>query len=184
MASPSRWWGWHELDPQWAKRLVAESDIRPGSLVLDIGAGRGSITAALLEAGARVIAVEAHPDRARFLRGRFPTEVIVVYADAADLRLPRRPYQVVANPPFAITAVLLKRLLQPGSRLIRADLILKEQAVRRWSQPDAPGAGRWRRDFVAVTGPRIPPSAFRPPPPVAAGILRIARQPPPIGTGT
>ena len=176
MVSPHPRWGWHELDSEWAKRLVADSGIHPGSLVLDIGAGQGSITAALLEAGARVIAVEAHPYRLRYLKERFGSDVVIVQADATDLRLPRRPYRVVSNPPFAITTVLLKRLLQPGSRLVRADLILQDQAARRWSGPDAPGASRWQRDFLAVARARVPPSALRPPPPVTARVLRIERR--------
>lgn len=177
MVSPPRW-GWYEFDSGWAKRLVAESGVRPGSLVLDIGAGRGSITAVLLEAGARVIAVEAHPQRIHHLRRRFGSEVVIVQADASDLRLPRRPYRVISNPPFAITTALLKRLLQPGSRLVRADLVLQDQTARRWSSGHAPGANRWQRDFFAVAGPRVPRSAFRPPSPVTTRVLTIERHRP------
>ncbi len=176
MASPSRHWGWHQLDPNWAQRLVAEADIKPGRLVLDIGAGHGSISAALLEAGARVVAVEAHPGRARYLRERFGSDLIVVQTDASDLRLPRRPYQVVSNPPFAITASVLKRVLQPGSRLVTADLILPEHASRRWSRPDAPAARRWQQDFRAFVGRAVPPSAFRPTAPVSSRVFRIERR--------
>lgn len=169
-------WGWHELAPRWASLLVAEAGIGPGCLVLDIGAGDGSITSALLAVGARVVAVEAHPDRARRLRARFGSQVIVVQADAQDLRLPRRAYQVVSNPPFAISTSLLRRLLQPGSRLARADLILQNQVVRRWSSPGAPAAARWGRNFDVSSGRPIPPSAFRPPAPVSTRVLRIERR--------
>ena len=103
--------------------------------MLDIGAGHGVITEALLTAGARVIAVELHPDRVHVLRARFGDTAVVVRADAADLRLPRRPYHVVANPPFGATAALLRRLLQPGSRLASAHLVLQEQAAVRWCGP-------------------------------------------------
>jgi 23S rRNA (adenine-N6)-dimethyltransferase len=144
--------------------------------VLDVGAGRGSITAALLEAGARVVAIEAHPERARFLRGRFGSEAIVVQADASDLRLPRHRFSVVSNPPFAITMSLLKRLLQPGSRMVRADLVLQELATRRWVGPGAPGGRRWQQDFTATPGRRVPPSAFRPPPPARIRVLRLERR--------
>jgi 16S rRNA A1518/A1519 N6-dimethyltransferase RsmA/KsgA/DIM1 with predicted DNA glycosylase/AP lyase activity len=71
--------------------------------------------------------------------------------------------------------VLLKRILQPHSRLVRADLILQEQAARRWSGPHAPSATRWQQDFVARLGTRVPPSAFRPAPPVVTRVLRIER---------
>ena len=46
------------------------------------------------------------------LRRRFPDrDVIVGQVDAADLRLPRRRFRVVANPPYAITSSLLLTLL-------------------------------------------------------------------------
>jgi 23S rRNA (adenine-N6)-dimethyltransferase len=176
VAAPPRRWGWHQLDRRWAQRLVADADLPPGAIVLDIGAGAGAITAPLLDARARVIAVEVHPARVRGLRDRFGERVTVVRADAADLRLPRRPVHVVANPPFAITDPLLRRLLQPGSRLRSAHLILQEQAARRWASPAAPGCRRWARTFDVRTGLRVPRSAFRPAPPVDARVLVIRRR--------
>jgi 23S rRNA (adenine-N6)-dimethyltransferase len=43
-----RAWGWHRLDHEWAARIVAQAAIRPGELVLDIGAGEGALTAPLI----------------------------------------------------------------------------------------------------------------------------------------
>jgi 23S rRNA (adenine-N6)-dimethyltransferase len=143
---------------------VANPSLRPGDLVLDVGAGTGAVTAALVDAGVRVIAIELHPGRAASLRQRFRghARVTVVEADAADPRLPVRPYRVVANPPYVITSRLLKRLLQPGSRLVAADLVLQHQAARRWASMSAPGYRRWSRNFQTGLGLRIPRSAFRP----------------------
>lgn len=175
--APSRRWGWHQLDRHWAERLVAEADLVPGSTVLDVGAGTGAITAPLLDAGMRVIAVEAHPGRAEALRRRFGDEVVVVRADAADLRLPRRSYHVVANPPFEISTALLRRLLQPGSRLLSARMLLQEQTARRWASADAPGARRWGRDFAVSVGPRVPRRSFTPRPRVDVRVLEVVRRP-------
>lgn len=169
-------WGWHRLAPSWAARLVADAAIAPGDLVVDIGAGTGAVTAPLVAAGARVIAVELHPGRAAALRARFAgDDVTVVRADAADLRLPRRPFRVVANPPFAVTSAVLGRLLAPGSRLVRADLVVQRAAAQRWAAGRSPGAGRWARDYAATAGPRVPRSAFSPRPPVDCAVLRIVR---------
>ena len=155
---------------------MAAAGVRPGDLVIDIGAGRGALTAPLLDAGARVIAVEAHPGRACFLRDRFAgRDVVVVTDDAVTLRLPRRPYRVVANPPYAITAPLLRRLLAPGSALTAADLVLQRAVVRRQADGGARDAKRIGRDWDIAMGIRLPRSAFAPPPQVDSAVL-VARR--------
>ncbi|HVM06826.1 MAG TPA: rRNA adenine N-6-methyltransferase family protein [Acidimicrobiales bacterium] len=173
----TRRWGWHQLSAPFAEALVAEAAIPRGSTVVDIGAGSGALTAPLVRNGLRVVAVEAHRERAAQLRATFRgTSVIVVQADAAELRLPKMPYYVVANPPFAITAAVLRRLLQPGSRLVAARIILQHQAARRWVSPAAPAAARWQRMFEATLGRSVPRKAFSPPPPVDARVLVIERR--------
>jgi 23S rRNA (adenine-N6)-dimethyltransferase len=170
-------WGWHQLVGPAAGRLVDGATISPGDLVVDIGAGTGALTAPLVAAGARVVAVELHPRRAAELRERFAGDrVTVVQADASDLRLPRRPFRVVANPPFAITTAVLRRILGPGSRLLTADLVVPRGVARRWVDGRAPGAGRWRRTFTTRIATTVPGSAFRPRPPGATVVLRIERR--------
>jgi 23S rRNA (adenine-N6)-dimethyltransferase len=162
-------WGWYRLDPAWAERLVLASGVRPGDLVLDVGAGDGALTAPLVDLGARVIAFELHPGRAAALRRRFGSTVRVVQADVADLRLPRRPFRVVANPPWSVTDPLLRRLLHPASRLQRADLVLKRSAARRWASE------RHGRGHTLTLGHAVPRHAFRPGPPIDGRVLVVER---------
>lgn len=176
MGQPRRRWGWHQLEPAWAERLVAASGVGRGDLVLDVGAGTGSITAPLVAAGARVVAIERHPGRRVELRRTFADGVTVVGADAADLRLPRRPFHVVANPPFGVSADLLRRLVHPGSRLLSAHLILQAQVAQRWASPAAPGAARWQRSFHAEVAMAVPRRAFDPPPKVSCSVLVLRRR--------
>lgn len=173
-------WGWRRLSDRWAQRLVADAAVRPGELVLDVGAGTGAVTAPLVAAGARVIAVELHPGRLDTLRRRFAdAPVTVVRADAGDLRLPRQPFRVVASPPYGITSLLLRRLLAPRSLLVAADLVLQEAAAVRWAAGRAPGAERWLADYDLRLGPRVPRAAFRPPPAVGSMTLVVRRRAPP-----
>jgi 23S rRNA (adenine-N6)-dimethyltransferase len=172
---PGRSWGWHRLADEWAERIVADAGVRPGELVLDVGAGEGALTTHLIRAGARVIAIELHPARVARLRDRF-AGITVVHADAASLRLPRRPFRVVASPPYGISASLLSLLLAPGSRLTAADLVLQRAVVRKYARGDAPGTRRWARTFTAVAGPALPRRAFRPAPHVDSAVLIIRRR--------
>ncbi len=167
-------WGWHQLEPRWAARLVALADVSRGDLVLDVGAGRGVITDALLRAGARVVAIELHEERSAFLRVRFAGRAVkVVRADAADLWLPRRPFTVVANPPFGVTTALLRRLTSRGSQLQRAALVVPSWAAARWAAARGAGGAAWQRSFTCALGPRLPARAFSPAPPGDARVLLL-----------
>lgn len=180
MSGAGRWrrqWGWHRLVDEWAERIVSGADVRPGDLVLDIGAGEGALTKHLLDTGARVIAVELHPDRARRLRERFSaSDLTVVQADAASLRLPRRSFRVVASPPYRISSRLLRLLLGRPSRLVAADLVLQRAVVRRYAEGYAPGARRWLQQFEVQPGLALPRRAFQPPPQVDSTVLVIRRR--------
>jgi 23S rRNA (adenine-N6)-dimethyltransferase len=170
-------WGLHQLDSRWATKLVADAHVHPGDLVIDVGAGYGALTAPLVSCGARVVAVELHRARAAWLREEFAADrVTVVVADAADLRLPTRPFRVVANPPFASIVGLLRRLTAPGSRLVRADLLVPAHVARRWTSPSAPGAGRWSREFAVWSAGPIPRRAFAPPSPAPVELLVVERR--------
>jgi 23S rRNA (adenine-N6)-dimethyltransferase len=164
-----RAWGWHPLVDEWAARIVADTNPKPGQLVLDIGAGYGALTRHLVEAGARVLAVEAHPVRAQRLRERFAgAPVTVVECDALALRLPRRPFRVVANPPYSISSALVRMLLAPHSSLVAADLVLQRAVVRRHVE-------RAPRRWDISVGRSLPRRAFRPPPQVDSAVLVIRR---------
>jgi 23S rRNA (adenine-N6)-dimethyltransferase len=156
---------------------VTDAAVRPGELVLDIGAGHGALTAELVERGARVIAVELHPARVRHLCWRFAgLPVTVVQADALSMRLPRRPFRVVASPPYAITGPLLRLLLAPSSQLTAADLVLQRAVARRYTGGRPAGPGRRRRQWRLQMGRSLPRRAFRPSPRVDSAVLVVRRR--------
>lgn len=161
---PATYWGWHPLTCEWAERLIASSPIRPGDVVVDLGAGDGALTVPLARSGCRVLAVELHPGRASALRKRVGAgRVAVLELDVGSFRWPGHPFRVVANPPYAGINALVRRLL--GARQLRsADLVVAEGAAR----------GLLRRyDDRLELGPRVPPQAFRHRPPGGARVLRI-----------
>jgi 23S rRNA (adenine-N6)-dimethyltransferase len=75
-----------------------------------------------------------------------------------------------------VTTQVLKRLLGPGSRLVRADLVVQRAAAQRWAAGRAPGAGRWARDYQVGVGRKVPRRAFSPRPPVDCATLVINRR--------
>ena len=163
--------------------LVDGSGAGAGDLVVDIGAGNGLISAALVRRGAQVLAVERDPSLAERLRAKFATwpAVTVVEADVLETPWPAEPFRVVANIPFGITTKILRHLLD-SDVLARADLIVQAEVARKRGS-----AGRgtllnacWEPWFEFGTGARIPAAAFRPRPRVDAAILIVTRRQPPL----
>lgn len=131
------------------------------------------ITAALTAVGARVLAVELHPDRIEQLRRRFAgvETVSVLELDLLAFRLPSRPFRVVANPPWSLAKPIIRMLTAPGSRLDAANLLLQRRLVTDVARRGTPGPGR--RRFDCERARMVPRTAFRPAPPGPAAVLRI-----------
>jgi 23S rRNA (adenine-N6)-dimethyltransferase len=178
--------GQHFLAGGWlAAELVEQAGVGPGDLVVEIGAGTGVLTEALAGRAGRVVAVEYDPRLADRARARLAGygNVRVVTADALTMPTPRRPFRVVANLPFGSTAAILRRLLgDPRTRLERADLVVQEQAARRYAarRPGTPETIAWGAFYELATGRRLGPTCFRPPPRVGAAVLIASRRRPPL----
>ena len=162
-----------------AAEVVRAAGIRRDDLVLDLGAGGGALTGALVRAGARAVAVEIDSELAAGLRRRFPD---VVEGDALRVSLPRGPFKVVANLPFDGSTAILRRLLDPRVELETADVIVEwGLAVKRsavW--PSTQLSTYWQAWFELSLTRRLPRCVFSPPPAVDAGILRIVRRAEPL----
>ena len=165
-------WDWYRLTADWAQRVVDAAAVRPGELVVELGAGNGALTVPLAEAGARVIAVELHPRRSAELRRRVEGhDVRVVERDALDFRYPGRRVRVVANPPFALASRLIRvAVAQPSVAAL--DLVLPRTVAVRW----ADSRNRPARRFRAALGLAVPRSAFRPAPRVDCLLLQLRRR--------
>jgi 23S rRNA (adenine-N6)-dimethyltransferase len=165
-----------------AAELVRDACVGADDIVLDLGAGSGRLTAELARVAQRVVAVELDPQWTSRLRGRWDN-VEVIEGDAAEVRLPREPFRVVANLPFSRTTDLLRLLLDdPGTPLVRADLIVEwGVALKRgipW--PSTLNSVMWGAFYETSVARRLPPSSFEPPPAVDAGVLVFRRRTEPL----
>lgn len=169
-------------------RLLPSLDLTPDELVVEFGPGRGALTLPLARAGVRVMAFERDRDWADGLRDRVRRErvadrVRVITTDLRRARLPREPYRVVANLPFAVTTDALGKLLDdPEAGPWRADLLVQwEVAVKRAaSPPTSLRSAAWAPWWDLRLGDRVPRRAFRPVPAVDGGWLHVTRRAEPV----
>lgn len=195
--SPRQRLGQHFLiDLNLMRKLVDAAQLCPADVVLEVGAGTGSLTEALLESGCRVIAVEIDPGLQTVLRQRLGghPRLTLMAADVlagkhqvnpAVLRelgaaepAPGGQRKLVANLPYQVATPLLMELLHarpPLERLVCT--IQKEVAQRILARP---GSGDYGALSVAMqtlatveTIARAPPEAFWPRPRVESVMLRI-----------
>ena len=180
--------GQHFLHDQGVvQRIVSALGLQPGELVIEIGPGKGVLTAPLLEAGARVIAVEIDRDLVAELRTRFVNEAFevvsadILKADIAALT-DDRPLRLVGNLPYNISTPLMFHVLLFAKHVRDMHfMVQKEVADRMAAQPGSKTYGR----LTVMLGAQlqiqrlfdVPPGAFRPPPKVDSSVVRLIPQP-------
>jgi 23S rRNA (adenine-N6)-dimethyltransferase len=169
---------------QLAAELVRDAGVRSGDRAVDIGAGTGVLTIALVEAGASVTALELDPVLAADLRRRFAErDVKVVEANACSWRWPEERFTVVANLPFAGTGAILDSLLRdPSGGLHHADVIVQWEFAGKHSSvwPSTLRGVYWRAWFDLAIVARLARGAFTPVPSVDAAVVRFARRAEPL----
>jgi 23S rRNA (adenine-N6)-dimethyltransferase len=168
-----------------AEEIVLGAGLTGRELVVEIGAGTGRLTEALVERADRLIAIELDPWLVARLRSRFAraAHVTVLEEDVLEAALPSEPFHVVGNVPFGLTTPILRRLLDdPGGSLVGLDVIVQYEVARKrssvWptSLRDVLWAPWWRAEMTR----RLSARCFDPPPSVDAGLLSVRRRVPPL----
>lgn len=161
--------------------LVDAACLGDSDLVIDFGAGPGTITAPLARTGSRVLAVERDARFVDTLRRRFDAAsgVRVVHEDLRTVRLPRRAFAVVASIPFAVSTPLLRRLLTPATGgFSRAELVVEWGLAKRLTAtcPRDLETAWWSCRFTLTMRRRIPARCFSLAPRVDGAHLGIRRR--------
>jgi len=180
------------------RRIAALAALEPDDVVLEVGPGLGSLTLALLEAGAgQMVAVEIDPVLAaelpRTIAARAPDlagRVAVVAADAlhvGERDLPAVPSVLVANLPYNVAVPVVLHLLAALPALRRGLVMVQaEVAERLCAGPGSRvyGAPSVKLAWFAAARPAgpVPRTVFWPVPNVDSRLVAFTRRDPPATT--
>ncbi len=175
------------IDRSALERVVEAAELQQGDAVLEIGAGLGTLTLALAQRAARVVAIEFDRRLEPVLRettAGFPG-VEVVLGDVLRLDLGSlisAPFHVVANIPYQISSHLIRRLLElpspPETIVLTVQREVAERIVAGPGEMNLLALGVQAYGVPRLFG-RIAAAAFYPSPRVELAIVRIDLYQPP-----
>jgi len=196
---PKRFLGQNFLvDGNIVRKSLELAQVRAGDAVVEIGPGLGTLTAALLDAGAEVWAVEkdrnlhlhleesllpASQGRLHLLEGDAVESPLAGFAPIAAGSASARPFKVVANLPYAISTPWMDAVLA-GPLPERMVLMLQQEAAQRYAaQPGGKQFGAisifLQAAYDLAPGHKVDAACFFPRPDIESYLLHLVRKPDP-----
>ena len=177
------------VDANTVRRIARLAAVGAGDHVIEIGAGLGALTRALLETGATVTAVEIDRGLAAVLAAEVaPLGATIVHADALNIDWPTllgdERWTLVANLPYNVATPLVCDLLDGVPQIERMLVMVQREVAERLAA--APGSDPYGAVSVkvaywataAVVG-KVPATVFLPRPNVESALVAITRRPTP-----
>jgi len=186
--------GQHFLhDKNQLAKLIDAAQLVAGDLVLEVGAGTGTLTEALLDAHAEVIACEIDRGLAQIIEDRLGQRLTLIRGDCLDRRrclspnlidaIAGRDFKLIANLPYGIASPLMAALLLDHPCCVGQYVtIQKEVADRLLASPggkDYGPLGILVQTYAKVKRiGTVSPGCFWPQPKVTSAMLAILPAPP------
>jgi 16S rRNA (adenine1518-N6/adenine1519-N6)-dimethyltransferase len=180
-------------DPNTVRRIARLAAVGPGDRVVEVGPGLGSLTLALAETGAQIVAVEADARLVPLLSGVLAeagvaSSVRVETADALEADwgslLEGTGWVLVANLPYNVAATVVIHVLDEVPAVGRLLVMVQREVGERLAA--TPGSSAWGIPSVKVAYhatarvvAAVPRSVFIPRPRVDSVLVEIRRRPEP-----
>lgn len=180
------------IDGNIVRKSLELADVQPGDCAVEIGPGLGTLSAALLEAGASVWAIEydarLHANLTETLAPQWESKFHLMHGDAVDAPLAnfaaQSDFKVVANLPYAISTPWMEKVLA-GPLPRQMVLMLQKEAADRFTA--APGQKNYgaisifiEAAFQRRPGHRVARHCFYPTPDVDSTLLHLELLPEPF----
>jgi 23S rRNA (adenine-N6)-dimethyltransferase len=181
----SQVWSQHFFrDPALAAAIIGCLPLTHDDTVVEIGPGKGALTAPLATRAGRVHAVEIDPSLCTYLRSRFAdvSNLRIINVDFLNYRLPISRFVAVGNLPFAVTTAIVTKLLTAASPPPAAYLVVQQEAAARFAGTPRETqysilAKPW---FTFAMMRTFKPQVFVPAPRVDAALLAIHQRAGPL----
>ncbi len=184
MSLPKKSLGQHWLHDETTLNYIADAaDISADDTILEIGPGTGTLTAKLLDRGAKVIAVEKDQKLAAGLAKHKSLRVVTGDILTFDLSQLPADYKIVANIPYYLTSNLLRVLSESANpSVLMVLLVQKEVAERICARPGQMSllAISVQLYYQPKLGQIVPAKLFIPPPKVDSQIVILRRRRAPL----
>ncbi len=174
------------------EEIAEGAGVKAGDLVIEIGAGAGTLTAELAAKGVKVKSIELDRSLISYLRQRFKEEpaVEIIQGDAMKLDLEAlalqegyAAYKIAANLPYHISTAFVTMAFRQLKGLESGAIMLqKEVADKILAAPGQEGYGllslaaAWYGEVKLLM--ELEPAYFTPPPPVNSAVIAFSRRPP------
>jgi 16S rRNA (adenine1518-N6/adenine1519-N6)-dimethyltransferase len=190
LSHPSRRFGQNFLtDKRIIQRIIEALKPEPHETIVEIGPGRGALTAPLLEKTGRLVAIEFDRNLIPLLAETFGAHANfklvqsdALVTDVCDIISPAEQARIVANLPYNIATAILQRLINQRQCLTEMVLMLQREVVERITAP----AGSTERGYLSVLVEAyceteklfdVAPGSFRPAPKVWSSVVRLVVRP-------
>ena len=168
-------------------KIVEAAEITPEDVVIEIGPGAATLTAALAEKAAQVIAIEIDKDLFPIIERRMAGysnfelvagDAMKVDFDALTAKYGAKRYKVVANLPYYITTPIVMRFLEEGFRVSELVIMVQQEVADRFLAN--PGTKAYGAITAAINyygsvsrAFNVPRTMFTPRPEVDSSIVKI-----------
>ncbi|MBT3482038.1 MAG: ribosomal RNA small subunit methyltransferase A [Opitutales bacterium] len=180
------------IDGNIVRKSLELAKIQTGDTVIEIGPGLGTLTRALLNAGATVYAIEKDKRLAAHIlsmEAEFENRLHLLEGDAMDeprAGLPENsdPFKIVANLPYAISTPWMEAIINGPAPQSMTLMLQKEAAQRFVAQSGSKQLGAisifLQAAFETPTSHDVAASCFYPKPDVGSRLLNLEAKPTPF----
>ncbi len=178
------------IDGNIVRKSLQLSNLRKGDTIIEIGPGLGTLTHALLAAGAKVHTIERDATLAEYLEStlipEYESQFFLVRGDALSNPLagyepePEKSFKIVSNLPYAIVTPWLDAILDGPLPVCMVLMLQKEAADRLIAVPGGKNYGAasifLQSAYASKPGHKVSQRCFYPVPAVDSVLLNLVRR--------